>query len=294
MRKTILSAAFTFVIAGVFAQDPTGTGMTSKKGETILPEANDWALSIDASPVMYYLGNMLNGNLNNNSPSWGYPGTPLAITGKLFKDEKTAYRGMVRLGFGSTTRNNYVDDNANTTDPSIMVSDSWKASYHNVVLGAGMEMRRGKTRLQGFYGGMLMIGLGGKKDTYSFGNPFSSNNTTPTSTIWTPTVTSTPVTSRITENKTGSTFMVGVRGFIGAEYFIFPKIAVGAEFGWGLGLSSKGEGEITTESWDASATPPALKSAVTRTGKSTTFGLDTDVNGSQMIPTGSLTLTMHF
>jgi len=293
MKKTILATAFTLVIAGVFAQDSTG-GMTSKKGEAILPETDDWALCIDASPVMYYLGNMLNGNLNNNSPSWGYPGTPLAITGKMFKDEKTAYRAMVRLGFGSTTRNNYVDDNANTTDPTMMVTDSWKAAYHNVVLGGGLEMRRGKTRLQGFYGGMLVIGLGGKKDTYTFGNPFSSTITTPTSTIWTPTVTAAPVGSRVIENKGGSSFMVGLRGFIGAEYFIFPKIAVGAEFGWGLGMRSTGEGEITTESWDAAGNPPAVKSTVMRTGKSGSFGLDTDVNGNQMIPTGSLTLSMHF
>jgi hypothetical protein len=293
MKKTIMSMAVTCMISGLFAQDPSG-GMTSKKGEAILPEANDWALSIDASPVMYYLGNMLNGNLNNASPSWGYPGTPLAITGKMFKDEKTAYRAMIRLGFGSVKKNNYVDDNSNTTDPSVMVNDSWKSGYHNIVLGGGIEMRRGKTRLQGFYGGMLMLGLGGKKDTYTFGNSYSSTSTTPTSTIWTPTVTSAPANARVTENKSGSTFMLGIRGFIGAEYFIFPKIAVGAEFGWGLGMTSKGEGKVTTESWDASATPPVVKSTITKTGKAGSFGLDTDVNGSQMIPTGALTLTMHF
>jgi len=292
MKKTILSMTLALAVSGVFAQD--SGGLTSKKGEAILPEANDWALSIDAAPVLNYLGNMLNGNTGNASPTWGYPGTPLSITGKMFKDEHTAYRAMVRLGFGSTTMNNFVDDNSNTTDPTVMVNDSKKSAYHNIVLGGGLEMRRGKTRLQGYYGGMLVFGLGGSKNTYTYGNAYSTTNTAPTSTVWTPTITAGPAASRTTENKAGSSFMLGLRGFIGAEYFIFPKMSVGAEFGWGLGMTSTGEGEVTTEFWNAASTPPAVKSVTSKTGKSSTFGLDTDVNGMQLMPTGSLTLNLHF
>ncbi len=282
--------ALALIVTGVIAQE-TG-GMTSKKGEAILPETDDWALSIDAVPVMNYLGNMLNGNVGNTSPAFGYPGTPLAITGKMFKDETTAYRAMIRIGFGSTNMNNYVDDNINTTDPLVMTTDSWKSSYNNIVLGGGLEMRRGKTRLQGFYGGMLMFGIGGGKDTYTYGNAFSTTNMTPTSTVWTPTVSAGPSAVRVTENKAGGTFMLGLRGFIGAEYFIFPKMSVGAEFGWGLGMSSTGEGEVTAQYWDAVGL--AAKSSTSKTGKSSTFGLDTDVNGTQMIPAASLNLTLHF
>ncbi len=295
MKKTIMSMIFALVVTGVFAQE--SGGMTSKKGEAILPEADDWAISINAVPVLNYLGNMLNGNVANASPTFGYPGTPLAITGKLFIDEKTAYRAMVRLGFGSTTTNNYVvDDAALVADPlsTATVNDSWKASYNNIVLGAGYEMRKGKTRLQGFYGGMFMFGIGGGKSTYTYGNGFTTTNTSPTATTaWSPIV-SGSAGSRTTENKAGSTFMLGLRGFIGAEYFIFPKMAVGAEFGWGVGMNSTGEGEVTTESWNAAAPTPAVKTTTTKTGKKSTFGIDTDVNGTQMIPTASLNLTLHF
>lgn len=290
MKKTMLSTALALVTFGVIAQE-TG-GMTSKKGEAILPEADDWALCIDAVPLMYYLGNLANGNLNNPSPSWNYPGTPLAITIKMFKDEKTAYRAMIRLGFGSAKRNNFVDDDTNV-DPAIVVNDSWKTSYNNIVLGGGLEFRRGKTRLQGFYGGMLVFGMGGSKNTYSYGNAYSATQQNPTSTTaWTPTITVGPAVSRPTESKAGSSFMVALRGFIGAEYFIFPKMAIGAEFGWGLGLSSTGEEEKTRESWDA--TTSAVKPTTIKTGKSSEFGIDTDINGTQMIPTGSLTLALHF
>ena len=288
--------ALALIVTGAFAQETT-SGMTTKKGETILPEADDWALSIDAVPVMNYLGNVLNGNTNNASPSFGYPGTPLAITAKMFKDEKTAYRGMLRLGFGSTTMNNFVDDNVNTTDPAAMVNDSWKSAYHSIVLGAGYEMRRGKTRLQGFYGGMFMIGLGGSKSTYTYGNGITSTNQNPTSTVWTPTVTAGPLGTRTLEDKAGSTFMLGLRAFGGAEYFIFAKMSIGAEFGWGLAMMNTGEGEKTTETWNTVVVAPAVPAVAqtkTKTGKSSTFGLDTDVNGTQMIPSASLNLTLHF
>lgn len=284
--------ALALIVTGVIAQE-TG-GMTSKKGEAILPEADDWALMIDAKPIMGYLGNMLNGNVNNTSPTFGYPGTPLAITGKMFKDEKTAYRGMIRLGFGSATMNNYVDDNVNTTDPAAMVNDSWKAAYNQIVLGGGLEMRRGKTRLQGFYGGMLMFGMGGGKDTYTYGNAITTTNKTPTSTTSWSTVPNagTAAGTRTLEDKSGGTMMIGLRGFIGAEYFIFPKMSVGAEFGWGLGMSNTGEGEVKSETWDTVTN--AVKATTSKTGKSSTFGLDTDVNGYQMMPAASLNLTLHF
>lgn len=287
MKKTLALLATAFATSFAFAQDEGG--MTSKKGEAILPEADDWALMIDAVPVMNYLGNLVNGNTSNASPTWGYPGTPLAITGKMFKDEKTAYRAMIRLGFGSSTERAFsVQDGQ--SDPTVTVEDSWKSSYNQIVLGGGLEMRRGKTRLQGFYGGMLMIGLGGMKDSYTYGNAFSSTNTNPTRTdfgannpgpgVW------------ITEDKAGSTFSIGVRGFVGAEYFIFPKMAVGAEFGWGLGMASTGDGESTVEYWDIPNNAP--KSSTTKTGGSSMFGLDTDINGAQLMPTGALTLSLHF
>ena len=280
--------ALAFGITGAFAQE--ATGLTSKKGEPILPESGDWAISVDAAPVLNYFGRFLS-TAGATSPTWGYPGTPLAITGKMFKDEKTAYRAMVRLGFGSATNNNYVQQDAQA-DPTVTVKDTWKNSQHNIVLGAGIEMRKGKTRLQGYYGGMLMFGIGGMKDAYTYGNAFSKTNQTPNATSsWNPNI-SGPVVSRTLENKAGSTMMLGVRGFIGAEYFIFPKIAVGAEFGWGLGMTHTGDGSKKTESWDAANT--TTKTTTMKTGGKGTFGIDTDINGSQMIPTGQLTLTMHF
>ena len=152
-------------------------------------------------------------------------------------------------------------------------------------------MRRGKTRLQGYYGGMLWIMLGGGSDEFTYGNAFSTTNTSATSTLtWSP-ITSGPTSSRTKESVAGSTFGFGLRGFIGAEYFILPKISIGAEYGWGLGMSSTGEGEMTTESWDfANST---IKTSTTKVAGMKMFGLDTDISNG-MVQSAQITINFHF
>ena len=50
------------------------------------------------------------------------------------------------------------------------------------------------------------------------------------------------------ESKSGRSFGVGLRAFVGCEFFIAPKISLGAEFGWGLGFQTMGASVTTTES----------------------------------------------
>src|ERR1051326_3265524 len=288
MKKTILMIAIAFGASNAFAQD-----LTSKKGEPYLPEAGDWAISFDAAPFLTYAGNLFNGSLSNGSPSVGYvKNFPWGITGKMFKDEKTAYRGMLRIGMGSTTMENFVADQTNTSTDPKFVTDSWKHSTHNILLGGGMEWRKGTTRLQGYYGGMLWISLGGSKDTYTYGNKLDATYTSPVSTDWSTTPpTSSPMAVRTTENKAGSTFGFGLRGFIGAEYFILPKISIGAEYGWGIGMMNTGDGSMTVEAFDAVSN--GAKLTTFQTGGTKMFGLDTDISNN-MIGSGSINITFHF
>lgn len=302
--------ASAFLASGAFAQD-----LTSKKGEPILPEANDWAISFDAVPFMNYAGNLFSGNTAmNNSPgaNWVDPGT-MTITGKMFKDEKTAYRVTIRLGMNSMKTTEKIAD-ANVVVPPVypqlpsMKEDEWKNASHFYGIGGGLEWRRGKTRLQGFYGGELMFWTSGEKNTFSYGNALSAagiivNPDATTTTDFGATATSTGSNltgvsdtygnpARIKEDKPGSMMGLGVRGFIGAEYFLMPKISVGAEYGWGVGLSSTGTGEQTLESVGGS--PSMVGSQTIETGKSSGFGLDTDINGGTGSGTTQLKITFHF
>lgn len=287
MKKRVLFVASLFLATATFAQD----GLTSKKGEAYLPEAGDWAIGIDANPFLNYAGNLFSGSTAQNTigagATWFAPN--MAIYGKMFKDETTAYRGMLRIGFGSTTTTNIFDTSSTTTP--VELTDEMKSSYNNIVLGGGIEKRRGNTRIQGVYGAMVMIGFGGSSTTFDYGHAFSDATGGAT---WTDFNTMTTVSGngpRTTEMKNGSTFMLGLQGFIGVEWFFAPKVSLGAEYTWGLAMNSTGEGEVTSERWGLatpSATDNSLITTTNKTGKQSSFGLDTGISGA------NISLNFHF
>jgi hypothetical protein len=269
MKKTILLIAAVMTCGLTFAQD-----LTSKKGETMLPEEGDFSLGFDAAPFLNYVGNFLNSGAVAPSANW--TNTDLAITGKMFADANTAYRGKVRLGFGSANVITLSDTNSSGFGDPVYLEDEVKSSYNAITLGGGLEKRRGNTRVQGIYGGELLLNLGGGKTTNTWAEALSDDN---------------PQTNRPTETKNGSTMGVALRGFAGVEVFVFPKISIGFEYGWGLGFRSTGTGTATTESWtfaDANAVSQSLVTETLDTDRSSSFGIDTDNSG------GALTINFHF
>jgi hypothetical protein len=314
MKKSILLVALTCGISGVFAQD-----LTSKKGEPILPEAGDWAISMSADPIFTYLGNAFNGSQFHPGPNTNFLGNQ-TIIGKKFIDEKNAYRVIVRLGFNAINDKNLVLDDAQTgqvfsfPDQQGQVEDKRSVKNTHIGLGVGKEMRRGKTRLQGYYGADAMIWLSAMSTKYTYGNIMSDANvasttggattTTPTTTDFTKTdpdgtFKEGQVATRPIKQKTGLTVGIGVRGFIGAEYFILPKISVGAEYGWGVGFQLSTKGKVTTEQQGGS--PNAVAQVETQTAGSSRFGFDTDINqgtifgfGSAASGTATLRVSFHF
>lgn len=232
--------------------------LMSKKGESMLPEAGDYALGFDAAPFLNYVGNFLNSGATSPTADF-MTGYDASITGKYFTDAQNAYRGSVRIGLGSNT----------TTEAN---GDEMKQSYNAVSLGAGMEKRRGTTRVQGFYGAQAGISLGGGSTTTDYAEALSATNP------------GDPMMPRVTEANGGSSFGIGVGAFAGVEIFIFPKTSIGFEYGWGLGFNSTGAGEATTEIWDGTS----VVSTTTETGSSSSFGIDTNNGG------GALNLIFHF
>jgi hypothetical protein len=218
----------------------------------------------------------------------------------------------VRLGFTSQSYKNLVTDNSNTavvTFPAVapQVTDKFSTRSTNIAIGAGKEFRKGKTRLQGYYGADAMIWITMASQKYTYGNTMSATNTAgtttnPTSTTWASNGTALGaggLGSRTTLNKNGMIFGLGVRGFIGAEYFIFPKISIGAEYGWGIGFQMQGKGKTTTEL--TGGTPLAVGTQDAITAGSSKFGFDTDLNNGTIFGfhgsnTGSTTIraTFHF
>lgn len=267
MKKICLVFALVVVALGSYAQN----GLVSKKGEPILPEAGDWAISIDANPFLKYAGNFIGADGLNAAPKFDFISGDQTVIGKYFIDETKAYRLGFRFGLGSTSNTTKV---ASIPTPANTVENVSKVSGSDIGLKAGMEWRRGKTRLQGFYGAEAGLALGSSTKKNTFGNALSAANTS----------------SRISEVKDGTQFGLGVRAFIGAEYFILPKISIGGEFGWGLALTTTGEGSTTSESWDGTK----VKSVTNTTGGSSSFGFQSENLNSVFGSAGAIKLTLHF
>lgn len=275
MKKLIIA----FMCTGfLFVYQAEAQDLTSKKGETILPEEGDYALGFDADPFLNYVGNFLNQSGNTAPDADFVSGSNLSIVGKMFKDAQTAYRGRVRLGFGNTSRTFQVMDDAN---PDEYVEDKITTSYTSISLGGGLEKRRGNTRVQGLYGGEALVNLNSFSRTAEFGNEMANGGATSVTDFTSGTTNF--VNNRTTSTSTGMGIGVTVRGFAGIEIFVFPKTSIAFEYGWGVGFNTQGGGETENESWNSTEA-----TTNTTTGpKTSMFGIDTD-NGS-----GRLTILFH-
>jgi hypothetical protein len=276
MKRKVLFVASLFLATATFAQD----GLTSKKGEAYLPEAGDWSIGFDGTPFLNFAGNLLNGTQNNTmAPSWAgnNHGVDQVITGKMFKDENTAYRASLRIGFGSNSTTTMVDSAAGTSNPGIGALENKVSNSDGLTfaVGAGIEKRKGNTRIQGYYGAEAFIGFESNGSTTNdYGFAMDSTNV----------ANGDALSGRQLESKNGSRFTFGLRGFVGVEWFVAPKVSLGAEYGWGIAMNMNtgdtGAGETTTEIWNA--TDQAVETVVVTGVKDSSFGLDTDNNQARI------------
>ncbi len=274
MKKIVLFAAALVATTVVNAQ--TGE-ITSNRGENWLSQDGDWGLTFDAQPLLNYAGNLFNGTSNNGGVAlnnlWSSNnGSQVIIAGKKLVDANTAYRGRVRIGFGSTKETFFVDQIPQPTPPptpAATVEDVEKNGFMAINLGAGIEKRVGSSRIVGVYGAELNIGFGNAKTTYEYGNALSNDN---------------PV-SRPTEEKQGSTFGIGLNAFAGVEWFCAPKLSLSGEYTWGHAMTSSGAGETTSESWNGTSVTSTTVEGTPNDGnadKSSSFGIDTGVSGARI------------
>ncbi len=310
MKKSIALVALAFGVTSAFAQD-----LTSKKGEPFLPEAGDYMIGIDANPFLNYVGNFFGKTAANTAPTFNFMNGNKMIIGKYFKDATTAYRVGIRIGMDNkTTKNNLTDvTETGLTYPTLPTQkeDSWKRGQSAIGLTVGIEKRKGKTRLQGFYGADFMIFGSSTKDKYTYGQ--TVDGTTAGLTAVTGANSSSfnaganlgaganigvtgQTSGRVTSKKVGNGLGFGLRAFIGAEYFILPKISIGGEFGWGVGFMTGGKTTTIVESIGGT---PVANTSVTQTVKNGGhLVLDTDLNntttGSILAPSASLRLNLHF
>ncbi len=276
MKKVLLLVVCSFLFFSVNAQDEPLTG---KKGQLILPEAGDIGLGVNMIPFFNWFGNSFNNNSNNTYASsnkfFNVFGNSV-IMGKYMLSEKRAVRVHFGFNLSSISENQYVRDNS-SNNPMDMVLDTRNIDQGHYTLALGYEMRRGKGRIQGYYGLDLILRL--QQSTgyfYSYGNGYSNANVIPTSYDW---GTNLNANQRVLDDGSTTTFGVGLRAFVGVEYFVAPKLSLGVEFGWGLALNSTFERTTSSEYFDVNAGEAGINN--TTQGAVTAFSAGVDnMNGA--------------
>jgi len=284
MKKILLSVLMISGVISVFAQP------VSKKGEPFLPREGDWAIGVDATPFLRYIGNLFT-QAENQAPFADFTNDALAITAKKFISDDMAYRASFRFNVLADSYRafspEFSADPTNTT-----VEDSYNRTFTNTYLSFGIEKRKGKTRIQGFYGAEGILGFGTEKHTFEYGNDITQENTSPERAEFELLFQDDPreitniseTGAYMTEFRKGATFTIGARAFIGAEIFLFPKWSVGFEYGYALAFMYTGNSEIVEEQWTVPVGGSAEQfvTTISNEGGSSAFDIDTDNSGGAL------------
>ncbi len=261
MKKFVVLIAAAVATTATFAQD-----IMSKKGEAFLPETGDYALGFDAVPLF----NVLKFN-NNNTIGAGYANPfQAAVLVKRFDDAKVATRVGLNLTLGSTKMIEEVPEfQGGTASAEDVVENETTTTGFNLYATLGREWRRGNTRVQGYYGGEGILALGGNRTSTSYGNDFEDL----------------PNGEYDEQVKSGTSFGIGARAFMGVEYFVLPKLSINLEYGFGLlaNFGAKGEREYTVVA-DGNDSQEVEEDG----SKTNALGLGTDVSQ------GSVRVIFHF
>lgn len=331
MKKTLIAASLLFVAAMSNAQDMgTDEAPKNKKGNDILPKKGDIAIGFNTVPML----DVVLGTLNRATPFAGSSNmvqytsnSNNQIVAKYFIADKTAIRVRFGLNTLAGSMTNRVQDAKVMYDATlgtqddinkaslVRVEDKMTFSKNNWLISAGIEKRRGYRRLQGFYGAEFGIGNTGSKQSVTYGNAFSdqyqvqfTNNFNSFGvSVQNPTANGRVVRPLETNNRGG--FRMGVRGFIGVEYFIFSKISVAAEYGWGYALTTRRAAVVKQEVYNNGQNGPEVFTETVKTdSKEFTQGFSVDNNNGSIFSmnntlggntnvgggAGSLTILFHF
>lgn len=250
-----------------------GISAQSENGKNYLPEEGDIAIGINVKPVFKYVGNIFNGNTNNEMDYLG--GEPVttsefkntilpdvSIMGKYMLSEKWGVRANVGLMFGKDKEKRYVQDDKgvllNPFDETKLI-DQRNISKNGLSLMLGTEYRMGSERIQGVFGAGVLFGVISEKTTYHYANAITSVNQQPSS-AW-PSGAYRPL---VVKSENG--VLYGVTGSAGVEWFVMPKISLGAEVNLSLYGVNSGQQYTESEGYNSSTTKVETRTDLTSPG----------------------------
>ncbi len=245
MKKTILLVVFVLFGTTIYTAQAQEV-LKNKNGKVMLPEEGDWSISTEANEFLKFAADLIHigGESAATPPTMkgnNEDNVTYSITGKRFTSATQAERFSLRVFGQNDMMSEYVSPNSGDGDD---VKDVMRSRNNMIAVGYGKEFRKGSSssRLQGFYGYEYLAAIGVSGTSYKYGNDLEANFV---SNDFGKNIKSAD--ERVTSTSEGFDIAVGARGFIGVEYFVVPKISVGGEYGWGIGLHRDFGGKTKSE-----------------------------------------------
>lgn len=254
MKKAILSLAV--LVAGAGAFSAYADEEVAKK--QYLPEKGNFAIGVDVMPVLRTLGGAF--NTTSNVPVGGTPFSyqdmfikpDVALHGKYMVTDNWAVKANFGVVVNNYNKRYYVaDDLEHALDPNseAKVIDTESTTRSGMTLKLGAEYRLGKHRVQGVFGVGAMFGFSTYAKSYSYGNAITELNRTPSSISVSGL--NIPAGYRpLSAQADGANFMYGVYGSAGAEWFVAPKISLGADVNLSLYGLAAAKGKVKSEGYN--------------------------------------------
>lgn len=271
MKKILSILLLATFSLSIMAQEATPQkAFDSSNPSEYLPQTGNFAIGFSANPFINYIGNFFNGSTANNYNFAEIGGQPLftnelgagvqypvvSITGKYLTNETTAIRVNAGLILERDKASFFVqDDKEVAINPlsEAKVTDNIISKYNGGTIAIGLEKRFGTGRLQGILAGSLAYAFQTEKYNLKYGNAITDINQAPSinpNIIYTghgQIANARPI-SRYNDGTHGT----GIVGAIGMEYFLVPKISLGAEVNLSLFYTWTGKTYSTIEGFNTS------------------------------------------
>lgn len=249
MKKTII----TLLIASVALFPAVAQETAQQPVKQYTPVKGDFGFGVDLIPVVRSIGGAFNGS--EATPVGGkafsdkdyYLSPDVSVMGKYLFSDKWAFRLNLGLKLRSDNNKFYTQDdldaylNGDYTDKKVV--DSQRTTKSGGSMMAGMEYRLGKSRVQGLFGAGILFGYSTSKITNKYGNAMTELNQNPSNAL-------NQGAERLLQTKNCSIFTYGAYASVGAEWFVAPKIAIGATVDLYVYGNSCNNGYRRTEKYD--------------------------------------------
>lgn len=268
-NKIFTMALSLLVATAAFADEadkPTPEDKGKKDYSSWLPAQGDMSVGFSLDPLATFAGNLFNGNLDNTLEDLAgepllyrqLPNSCVSIMGTYMLTNELALRANIGFGYSLKQNNFFVPDDAALAFDDLSnakVIDQMNSQILSGSFSAGIEYRLGKRLpIQGVFGAGLSYACGMSKSTYAYGNAITQLNQNPSMNSEMPATEAVtkylPNARLLSVQSSDMIHMVGVYGSVGVEWFVTPKVALGANVNLGIYYELNPSETYVYEGWN--------------------------------------------